>query len=302
MRLNRAYFPWPVWVRSGYLEETCDFMRLSILRGRPFFSNSPGNIHDQSEKLRLGWLGLFGKWREKVDRNWKKRRRVVLAGNLAHGLEEAQLQRNRLLAHHGGCLHHFFCRLKFALGVDDLRAAFTLGFGLLGHRALHRVGQRHVLHLDRRDFDAPWFGLPVDDLLQLLVNRLALRKQVVQGGLAEHAAQRGLGDERGGFEKVFHFHDRSLRIDHAEINNRIDRHRHVVTRHHLLPLDVDGHDAQIHSHHAIDNRDEENQPRAFRAEQFSETKNHATLVFAQDADCLRQNNDGKNDKGYGPTN
>src|SRR2546430_6790747 len=29
-----------------------------------------------------------------------------------------------------------------------------------------------------------------DDLLQLLVDRLALRKQVIQGGLAEHAAQR----------------------------------------------------------------------------------------------------------------
>src|SRR5437016_14667488 len=176
MRLNLAYFPWPVWVRSGYLEETDEFLRLSILRGRRFFSNSPGNIHDQSEKLRVGWLGLFGKWREKVDRNWKKRRRVVLAGDLAHGLQEAQLKCNRFLAHHRGGLHHFFGGLKFALGVDDLGAAFALGFGLLRHCALHGVGQCHILHLDRRDFDAPWFGLPVDDLLQFLVDRLTLRK------------------------------------------------------------------------------------------------------------------------------
>src|SRR5947209_20630875 len=116
MRSNRPHFSSPVRVRRGHLEETDEFLRLSILRGRRFFSNSPGNIHDQSETLRLGWLGLFGKWREKVDRNWKKRRRVVLAGNLAHGLEEAQLQRNRLLAHHGGCPHHFFRSLQFALG------------------------------------------------------------------------------------------------------------------------------------------------------------------------------------------
>ena len=164
----------------------------------------------------------------------KKGRGVMLAGNLAHGLQEAQLQRNRLLAHHRGGLHHFFRGLKFALGVDDLCAAFALGFGLLGHRALHRVGQRHVLYLDRRDFDAPRFGLSVDDLLQLLVDRLALRKQVIERRLAEHAAQRRLRDERSGLEKILHFHDRGLRIDHAEINNRIDRHRHVVARHHFL--------------------------------------------------------------------
>ena len=108
--------------------------------------------------------------------------------------------------------------------------------------------------------------MPVDNLLQLQVNRLALRKEVVQGGLAENAAQGGLRHQRGGFEKVLHFHDSSLRIDDPEINNRIDRYRHVVTRHHLLPLDVDGHNAQIHSHHSIDNRDEKNQTRPFGAE------------------------------------
>ena len=40
--------------------------------------------------------------------------------NLAHRLQETQLQRNRLLpAHHRRGLHHFFRGLKFALGVDD---------------------------------------------------------------------------------------------------------------------------------------------------------------------------------------
>jgi hypothetical protein len=80
------------------------------------------------------------------------------------------------------------------------------------------------------------------------------------------AAQRRLRHQRSGFEKVLNFHDGGLRIDHAEINNRIDRYRHVVTRHHLLLLDADGDDAQIHSHHSIDNRDEKNQTRPFRAQ------------------------------------
>src|SRR5437660_3654633 len=88
------------------------------------------------------WLGRFAllKWRKQIDRNRKRSRGVMFAGNLAHGLQETELQRNRLLAHHRGGLHHFFGGLKFALGVDDLGAAFALGFGLLGHGAFHRGG------------------------------------------------------------------------------------------------------------------------------------------------------------------
>src|SRR5207249_1752286 len=231
---------------------------------------------------RFSWPALVHEGRKEIDRDWKKRGRVMLAGNLAHGLEKAQLECNRLLAHHRGGLHHFCRGLKFAFGIHHLGATLALGFGLLGHGTLHRVGQDHVLDLHRRNFHAPRLGLFVDDILQCLVDRLALRKQIIERGLAEHAAQRGLGDERGGFEKILHFDDRGLRIDHAEINNRIDRYRHVVTRHHLLSLDANGHNAQIHAHHAIDDRDQKNQSRPFRAEYFSETTNHASFVFAQD--------------------
>ncbi len=107
-----------------------EFQKIATLRSLPLC-------------LRRGWFrwaALVHEWREEIDRHWKKRGRVVFAGNLAHRLEEAQLERNRFLAHHRGGLHHFFRRLKFALGVDDLGAALALGFGLLGHGALHRVG------------------------------------------------------------------------------------------------------------------------------------------------------------------
>src|SRR6266699_567799 len=91
-----------------------------VFPSRPPRSSAEGS-------LRLGWLALL-KWCEQIDRDWKKRCRIVLAGNLTHGLQKAQLQRNRLLAHHRGGLHHFFGGLKFALGVDDLGTAFALGF------------------------------------------------------------------------------------------------------------------------------------------------------------------------------
>jgi hypothetical protein len=38
--------------------------------------------------LRFGWFALL-KWREQIDRDWEKRRGVMLTGNLAHRLQEA---------------------------------------------------------------------------------------------------------------------------------------------------------------------------------------------------------------------
>jgi hypothetical protein len=60
---------------------------------------------------------------------------------------------------------------------------------------------------------------------------------------------------------------------------------------------IDGHDAQIHPHHAIDDRNEENQSRPFCAEQLAETENDPALVLAQDADHLRQDDYGEENNG-----
>ena len=98
----------------------------------------------------------------------------MLAGNLAHGLEEAELKRDRLLADQRCRLHHFLGGLKFALGVNDLRAPLTLGLGLFGHRPFHAVGQGHVLHFHGGNFDAPRLGLAVDNFLQLLIDHITL--------------------------------------------------------------------------------------------------------------------------------
>jgi hypothetical protein len=65
----------------------------------------------------------------------------------------------------------------------------------------------------------------------------------------------------GGFSLVLHSHDRSLGIDHAKISDSVNRHWHVIACHDFLARDVDGHDAQIHFHHAVDDRDEENHSR-----------------------------------------
>ena len=102
----------------------------------------------------------------------------MLARHFAHGLEIAQLQRNRFFGNHRGGLHHFLGGLILAFCVDDFRPAFAFGFGLFGHRAFHAFGQGHFLHFNGGDFDAPRLGLFVYNFLQLLVDDIALRKQV----------------------------------------------------------------------------------------------------------------------------
>ena len=71
-----------------------------------------------------------------------------------------------------------------------------------GHGAAHLLGQVDLLHLDGGDLHAPGLGVPVDDLLELPVDLVALREQVVELHLAEHRAQRGLGELAGGEEEV----------------------------------------------------------------------------------------------------
>jgi hypothetical protein len=55
--------------------------------------------------------------------------------------------------------------------------------------------------------------------------------QFIQFRLSEHAAQRCLRNERSRFQVVLHSHDRSLGIDHAKINDSVNRHRHVIACH-----------------------------------------------------------------------
>jgi len=78
--------------------------------------------------------------------------------------------------------------LELSLGGNDLGPLLALCLGLAGNGPLHGLGQLHVLHLHRADLDAPRLGLLVDDLLEVLVDALPLRKQVVEAVLTEHGS------------------------------------------------------------------------------------------------------------------
>src|SRR5262245_28205209 len=198
--------------------------------------------------------------------------------------------------------------LEFAVGVDHLGSALALGLGLLGHRALHVLGQVDLLHLDVRHLDAPGLGVLVDDALELLVDLVARREQVVELDLAEHAAQGRLGDLRGRVEIILHGDAGAHRVDHSEVDHRAHLDRHVVARDDVLRRHVERDRLQAHLHDLIDDWHQDDEPRpvalparvqhGLRA--ATQTEDDRALVLAQDlrvgADEEEHRDDGDDDQ------
>ena len=91
-----------------------------------------------------------------------------------------------------------------------------------------------MLDLDIGDLDAPGVGLRVEDFLDVAVELVALGQHLVEIVLAEHRAQRRLRELARRLHEVLHLDGRVLRIDDPEIDHRVDLHRDVVTRDHVL--------------------------------------------------------------------
>ena len=207
-----------------------------------------------------------------------------MRADLGQRLQVAQLQRGRVAGDHVGGVAEALRSLELALGVDDLRPPLALGLGAERHRVLHRGRDLDVLDLDGRDLDPPRVGVLVDDVLERLVELLPLAQQHVEIGLAQHRAQRRLGDLRGRHEEALDVDDRARGVDHAEVADRVHLGGHVVTRDQVLRRDVERHRAQVHAHHPVDGRDQQDQPRALHAEQAAEPEHDGALVLAQDPD------------------
>jgi hypothetical protein len=65
-------------------------------------------------------------------------------------------------------------------GGYDLRPTLALGFGFLCHGALHIVGESNVFDLDCRHLRAPRLSVPVDHILDLLVDARGIRKKLIK--------------------------------------------------------------------------------------------------------------------------
>src|SRR5258705_2909144 len=109
---------------------------------------------------------------QQLDRERQDERGVLLGGDLDNRLQQAQLQGRRLYCHHRGGLGELLGRLQLAVGGDDAGPALTLGPGLPGDPAPHRVGEHDVLDLDSVDVDTPAQRWAVDQQLEGLVETL----------------------------------------------------------------------------------------------------------------------------------
>src|SRR5947208_3074863 len=188
-------------------------------------------------------------------------------------------------------------RLELPLGRDHLGAALALGLGLTGHRAAHLIGQVDELDRDLHHLDAPGLGVLVDDRLQVGVDLLPLREQLVQLGLTAHAAQRGLRVLRGGEEIVLHLDDGAVRVDHAEVEARVHLERDVVLGDDVLGRDVHGDRPEIDAHRLLDPGDDIDDPGAARPDQASQPEDDRPLVLAQHLEPANQEDDHDQQRG-----
>src|ERR1039457_6369729 len=160
---------------------------------------------------------------------------------------------------------------------------------LARHSANHRLRQIHLLDFHHGHFHTPRRCVLVENGLQPDVQLFALAQQFVQLHFAQHAAQRGLRQLRGGIEEIRNLHHRQARFHHAEINHRIHLDGHVIARDHVLRGHLQGIDAQRHPHHPVDGREHQDDARTLGLrQQAAETENDAAFVFPQNLDGTDQ--------------
>src|SRR3990172_398861 len=87
-----------------------------------------------------------------------------------------------------GCRFGRLCRCGgLACGRNVLGPPFPFRLRLDGNGALHLHREVNILDLDSRYLHAPRFGLQVDPLLQLRVDGLTVREQVIERVLTKNS-------------------------------------------------------------------------------------------------------------------
>ena len=136
----------------------------------------------------------------------------------------------------------------------------------------------------------------VENALQTQVNFVAMCQQFVEFLLAQHRAQRGLGKLRSLVDVIRNFHDRLVRLNHAQKNDGIHFQRDVVAGDDVLWRNFSAScrsDTRTIRSMGANTRIT---PGPFAAQQPSQAKDHAALVFGQNFDGTEKiNEDDDND-------
>src|ERR1700758_557427 len=118
--------------------------------------------------------------------------------------------------------------------MNNFRAALALRLRLLGDGPLHILRDIDLFDLNLRYLDTPRLRILVKDLLQLGVNLFALGEDGVQFELAYQAAQSGLRELRSCVQVVLHLRKGEIRVDYAEVADRVYFYGDVVASDYIL--------------------------------------------------------------------
>jgi len=230
---------------------------------------------------------------------WEDDGSVFLDADFIEGLEVAELEGHGLGGHEGSSFNEFGGGVEFAFGVDDLGAAFTLGFGLLGHGAEHGLGHVHLLDFDGDDFDSEGGGVSVDDGLDALIELLSVGEESVEIDLAEDGAEGGLGELGGLVDIVGDFDDGLGGVDDAEGDDGVDLEGDVVAGDDVLCGDFHGLLTEGDADDLVDGADDEDEAWALGgALHAAEAEDDAALVLLEDVDGVDEveDDDGEDDE------
>ena len=125
------------------------------------------------------------------------------------------------------------------------------GLFLLGHGLQHVSGGSDVEDFDAVEADPPFEGGLGHVLLHLRVDRLAFGQRLVEGQLAEHGPQCGLGHLIDGQTEVVDLEQCQLHVGHLTEDRGTDLQRDIVLCDDRLLITGTGELADVHLVHAI---------------------------------------------------
>jgi len=280
---------------------------LPVRDGRQFRSNCPGRGRDLDLAEFLVFQRLFlllgrsvRERFEQLEGQGEDDRGVLLGGDLRQRPQESELEGLGIRGNDIGGLGELARSLELAFGVDDFGPAFAFGLGLLGDGPDHILRKIDMLHLDELDLDAPRVGALVDNLLELGVELLPLRKEVVEIDLPEEAPERGLGELGGRVEVILDVDDALERLHDPEVEDGVDLHRDVVPRDDVLRGDVMGDQPEADPDHAVNGGEHQDNSRALGLGKHSaQPEDHAPLIFPEDLDGVQDVEDHQSDDDDG---
>src|SRR3546814_6437143 len=94
-------------------------------------------------------------------------------------------------------------------------------------------------------------------------------------------SERRLGELAGSLHEVLDLDERFLRVDDSEIDHRVDPHRYIIMRDHVLRGHIVDDRAQIGAHHLLDDRDQDAKPRPLHAGKTTKREYHGAFIFAK---------------------